>query len=75
VPVVNLQPGNIMNVNANQIQGNAHVYRTGQGYPNFGSVAWQPNGGPAQIRLSSRFCGWIQDGYEQGRDECPSNRA
>lgn len=50
MPVVNLQPGNIMNVNANQIQGNAHVYRTGQGYPNFGSVAWQPNGGPTQIQ-------------------------
>ncbi|MGE0229835.1 MAG: hypothetical protein AB7I38_07770 [Dehalococcoidia bacterium] len=50
MPVQNLQPGNVMNVAANQIQGTAHVYRTGQGYNGAGNVGWQPNGGALQIQ-------------------------
>ena len=46
--VVNLQPGNIMNVNAGQILHNAHVYRTNQGYDTPGNVGWLPNGGVLQ---------------------------
>lgn len=38
-----------MNVGPGAIQGNAQVYRTGQGYDTFGSVAWVPNGQAAQI--------------------------
>lgn len=49
MPVVNLQPGAVMNVGAGQIQGNAHVYRTGQGYDAPGNVGWLPNGGALQI--------------------------
>jgi len=48
--VVNLDAGAVFNVAANQIHGNAHVYRTGQGYSSPGSVGWVPNGGIAQIQ-------------------------
>ena len=37
--VVNLAPGAIFNVAANLIRRQCHVYRTGQGYDGFGSVA------------------------------------
>ena len=47
--VVNLQPGGIFNVAANQIRRHAHVYRTGQGYAAPGNVGWEPNGGALQI--------------------------
>lgn len=46
--VVNLAPGAIFNVAANLIRRQCHVYRTGQGYDGFGSVAWAPNGGAVQ---------------------------
>lgn len=48
MPVVNLQPGAVMAVAAGQIQHNAHVYRTGQGYNTPGNVGWLPNGGALQ---------------------------
>lgn len=46
--VVNLQPGAIFNIAANQIHGTAHVYRTNQGYPDPGNVGWLPTGGVLQ---------------------------
>ena len=47
--VQNLQSGAILNLTAGQIRGNAHVYRTNQGYAGPGSVAFQPTGGPVQV--------------------------
>jgi hypothetical protein len=47
--VINLQPGNILNVHAGQIRSIAHVYRTSDGYDGAGSVSWAPNGGALQI--------------------------
>ncbi len=49
MPVVNLQPGAIMNVAAGLIPGNAHVYRTGHGDHGQGNVGWKPDGGPLQM--------------------------
>jgi hypothetical protein len=46
--VVNLAPGAIYNVAANQIAGNAHVYRTRDGYDGHGTVGWLPTGGALQ---------------------------
>lgn len=46
--VINVGPGGIYNVAANQIQGNCHVYRTGDGFNGPGNVGWLPNGGNLQ---------------------------
>jgi hypothetical protein len=48
MPVVNLAPAAIMNVAANQIQRQCHVYRTQQGYDGNGNVGWAPTGGLLQ---------------------------
>lgn len=74
--VVNLNPGGVFNVAANQIHGNAHVYRTGQGYPDPGNVGWVPNGAAAQIRPlpvghTTTFA--INDQAGMIANGCPSN--
>lgn len=46
--VYNLNPGAVKHVAAGEIPRTVHVYRTGQGYPNAGSVGWAPNGGALQ---------------------------
>jgi hypothetical protein len=49
MPVVNLEPGGVLNVGIGQIQHNAHLYRTGQGLVGDGNVGWLPNGGLLQM--------------------------
>jgi hypothetical protein len=49
MPVVNLQPGAVLDVAAGQIQSVAHLYRTGQGSDSPGNVGWVPNGGALQM--------------------------
>ncbi len=49
MPVVNLNPGAVFNVGAGAIRGIAHVYRTGQGYPDPGNVGWAPDGGAVVV--------------------------
>jgi hypothetical protein len=48
--VVNLAPGAIMNVAANQIRGQCHVHRTRDGYDGHATVGWQPTGGLLQVQ-------------------------
>jgi hypothetical protein len=48
-PVVNLQPGDVLNVGVGHIQQIAHLYRTGQGSDSDGNVGWVPNGGQLQM--------------------------
>ncbi|HEY1690214.1 MAG TPA: hypothetical protein VGF95_15270 [Solirubrobacteraceae bacterium] len=48
--VQNLASGAFMEVGAGAIPGVAHMYRTGQGFPNPGNVGWVPNGGEAQVQ-------------------------
>jgi hypothetical protein len=48
--VVNLAPGAIYNVGANQIRRVCHVYRTRDGYDGPGTVGWEPTGGALQVQ-------------------------
>jgi hypothetical protein len=43
-----LRPGDVLEVRAGQIQHNALLYRTNQGYASPGYVGWVPNGGVLQ---------------------------
>lgn len=46
--VINLQPGEVLDIRAGEIFGNVYIYRTNQGYDSPGHVGWLPNGGTLQ---------------------------